>query len=149
MKCKFSINMYSGMQPPECELNPEQIDHISELVARLDTPYMSDPIWQGTAFPSTDNYSVWWLDERPIDDVLFTEPFQSPWMMFQVRVGGAVHVYRKEEDFQGVYLKDTVGLWEYLATIGSPLLARHFRDMEEDKDEYYEKVLGVSSEKKV
>lgn len=141
--------MYSGMQPPECDLTQQQIEHISELVSRLDTPHTGGPLWHGTAVLSTDSYSVWWLDERPIDEAMFTKPFEGSWMMVRVRVGGPVHVYRQEENFQGVYLKDTVGLWEYLATIGSPLLAKHFRDVNESMEDYYEKVLGIPYEKKV
>ena len=151
MKCKFSINMYSGMQPPECELNQQQIDHISKLVAKLNIPYRHlAPHPQGLAALSTDNYSVFWFDENCFGnpDFIF-QPFEGSWMGVQCQPGGAVHVYRKEENFQGIDFKDTIGLWEYLATIGVPLLARYFRDMEEGKDEYYEKMLGVSSETKV
>ena len=152
MKCMFSINMYSGNMPPERELKPEEVEKLNDLVSRLHVPYQHvgpKRLW-GLGSLSTDSYSVFWLDERCVGnpDFIF-DPFEGPWMGVQCQAGGAVHVYRKEEEFRGVDLKDTVGLWEYLATIGVPLLARYYRDMDEGMSEYYEKVLGVPYEKKV
>ena len=150
MKCIFSINMYSGLEPPQCELTFPQIKKISELVSRLHVPYKSIYRIEGLSALSRDSYSVFWLDERCVGnpDFIF-DPFEGPWMGVQCRPGAPVHVWRKEENFMGADLKDTVGLWEYLSTIGCPLLAKHFRDAEEAKEEYYEKVLGISAEKKV
>lgn len=150
MKCMFSINMYSGAMPPERELKAEETQRINELVAKLDTPWKGGQLWYGLSNLSTDSYSVFWNEPFSVGNpYLIFDPFEGPWMGVQVRMGGPVHIWRKEENFAGTYLKDTVGLWEYLSTIGGPLLARHYRDSQEAMEDYYEKVLGIPYQTKI
>lgn len=156
MKCFFTINMYSGAQPPERELKPEEIEKVNELVSKLNVKWEGAHPFFGLSALGTDSYSVYWLDERwfgdgiyPITNAPIITDFPGPWMWVRTQPGGPVQIYRKPTDSQPEYLKDTVGLWEYLSTIGCPLLARHIRDLEEGMSEYYEKVLGIPYEKKV
>lgn len=154
MKCMFYISMYSGSIPPECELDLEQTEKINELVAGLHIKYEHKgpaPLW-GLGSLSPTIYGVFWRNDfLPGDPDIFTKPFEeSPWMGFQCQSpGGPVHIYRQEEDFRGVDLRDTVGLWEYLSIISAKLYARHCRDAAEAISQYYEEMSRISEQKKV
>jgi len=156
MKWMFSINLTSGAQPPECELTTEQFEKINELVNKLGSePYSQNgtiPLWGlGTLGP--ESYSVYLFDEKAVGNpnwLAEMEPYTGPWMMVQAqKAGGPVQVYRQEENFGGINLKDTVGLWEYLHTIGKPLFERHLRDLGEAINDYCENLFRIPSQEKV
>lgn len=122
----FYILMTSGIEGPKCELTDEQSQKIEELVNQLEQPWVGSTNFGMNLGPA--NYSVsdldkgWGLRVLPEGFVTVWDPVDNDWHNFV----------------------DTVGLWVYLATIGSPTLQKWLAECQKQMDEYNEEMLRTT-----
>jgi len=119
----FYILLTSGIEGPQCELTDEQATKIEELVNQLEQPWVSSTNFGMRLGPT--NYSVSDLDKK--------------WGL-RVLSQGFVTVWDPVDNDWHNFV-DTVGLWSYLATIGSPTLQKWLEDGQKQMDEYNEEML--------
>jgi len=119
----FYIMMTSGIEGPQCELTDEQIQNIEEMALELNQPWVGSTHFGMGLGPT--NYGVSGLNKisglriLPQGFVTIWKPGDTDWHNFM----------------------DTVGLWTYLATIGSPTLQKWLKDGQKQMDEYNEEML--------
>ena len=134
MKATFTISMYSGATPPETELTDAQSAKAMELAWLawlIGKPYESRFGYH--SMPSTDHYMVMWAQR-------YLGPVNAPIRGFRVHSDGFLHVYGDYHS-EGVQIKDTTGLWGYLAKeVGASLLAKHIEEGNKQREEYYKKL---------
>ena len=119
VKNTLHVCMTSGIRGPEIELTDEQVAKITELIAQLDQP------WVGSAhFGMGLGSDVYMVSIYPTGAGLQTNAygFVSKW-----------------EGNDWVNYKDTVGLWGYLAPIGSQAIIQWREEEERYSKEYAEK----------
>lgn len=123
MKAKLYINMYSGTKPPEVELTEEQSQKIIDLSSNLHQPYTAPHY----SCLGNNHYAVFWSDG--------SEEYGLPVSALRAEPGGYVHIWKSNGD-TGIDVIDSSGLWEYLNTIGGPLLHRHLEECRRGMEEY-------------
>lgn len=110
---KAYIMMYSGMQNPEKELTPEEIQQLEDLVAGLEIPYPGHAHGHlGFSGYSAD------LGDRYIIASLYGH----------VRIFGA--------NGEPTAYTDTTGVLAYLCKIMTPVMIKHNEDARKAMDDY-------------
>lgn len=119
----FYIAMTSGIEGPETSLTEEQIQKIEELASQLNQPWIGDKNFGMGLGPA--NYTI--SDAGNICGLrVLPEGFVSVW---------------KTNDTDWHDFVDTVGLWAYLAPIGSVTLQKWLQECQKQMDEYNENML--------
>jgi hypothetical protein len=122
MKVRGSIYMYCGRRDPETYFSYEQSKKINELLYHASEP--SDDHSIRYKMPP-NGYMVWW---QPEDD----NYGNCPAVHLHVARGTiALYCYGTVN-----YLKDTVGLEDYLKEILTPILKKHIEDGQKAMEEY-------------
>ena len=119
VKNTLYVNMTSGIRGPEIELTDEQVAKITELTNQLDQP------WEGS--------SLFGMGMGP-DHYMVSFPLSN----FGVWTNSHGFVCKWEAN-DWVNYKDTVGLWGYLAPIGSRAIIQWREEQERYSKEYAEK----------
>jgi hypothetical protein len=122
----FFILLTSGIQGPEAELTDEQVQKIEELALQLNQPWVGSTHFGMGLGPT--NYGVHSLNKISGLRVL-PQGYATIW---------------KPGDTEWHDFIDTVGLWAYLATIGSPVLQKWLEDGQKAMDKYNEEMFGTT-----
>lgn len=123
VKNTLYVCMTSGIRGPEIELTDEQVQEIINRISQLAEPWVGSSHFGG---PSSDHYMV-------------HVPYAIP-NGVRTNAYGFVSVWKdigKGADW--INYKDTVGLWGYLAPIGSKAIIQWREEQERYSKEYAEK----------
>lgn len=115
--------IYSGMQNPERELTEEETAKVKELVSRLEVLYTGSksPGLGATGFSVLHKEENWYVMSN------FT-CWCAVW---------------SNETQELKYYEDTVGLIGYLEEILTPMVKKHYEDMQRVMADYYENMFGI------
>lgn len=125
MKTIGYAQMYSGMPNPERELTEEEANIVEELVSKLEIPYTGSfhPNMGFTGFGVSNE--DWWVNSN----FLY---WCSVWKNGELK-----------------HYEDTVGLIEYLEEILTPMVEKHYEDMQKVMADYYENMFRVPEKEKI
>ena len=119
MTTKFSICITSGIQGPESQLTEEQSQRVSELAGQLTEPWIGGrPLGVGL---SPDHFLVIWENDS------------APILGVRTTIRGYVSMW-KQGDTDWHDFVDTVGLWSYLAPIGSTTYQNWMKEFQKETD---------------